>query len=876
MKRIAAVLLALSACSTPPAVPCQAETDCAACQSCVDGACQDDASKLNACGTCGDVFEICGDGLDNNCDGVVDDGCALCGNGKLDPGEKCDGNCPTSCNDSVACTRDTLVGSAASCNAVCTHTAITGCIPGDGCCPAACNRFNDSDCQSRCGNGVVETGEKCDGNCPTSCDDKVACTKDTLTGSAANCTAVCTHTAITACVAGDGCCPSACNSLNDSDCSPRCGNGVVEAGEKCDGNCPASCNDNVACTKDALIGSAAGCSAECTHTPITACVSGDGCCPSGCNANTDSDCSATCGNGIVEGGEKCDGNCPTACNDNVACTKDALVGTAAACSAECTFTPITACVAGDGCCPAGCNNNTDSDCSATCGNGIVEGGEKCDGNCPTNCNDNVACTKDSLIGSASNCSSQCLHEAIVACANGDGCCPAGCNSTNDSDCAPKCGNSVVETGETCDGNCPTSCNDNIACTKDTKTGTAASCNVVCTHTAITQCVGGDGCCPAGCNANTDSDCQPVCGNGVVETGETCDPTASCPTNCNDNNACTADLLLGSAATCDVSCSHTAITACTSGDGCCPAGCVHATDTDCACIPACAGVQCGDDGCGGSCGQCTVPPAATCVNATTLRTFSGGTCQPGGTCSFVQTDSACPNGCTQGACLPATGCAAGVAGCGSSVTLNGDDHYWYNRVSNSFMMGSYGDLWSGTMTADAVLNGISSENPNAWIESGPANQRTTLYLGSPTHLASLPTVVAVWGKGGSPGTASSAGVTVNMTKVSFAIAQTVGANKSGWLVSANNYLDEYGRGLAGLAVRFDLAVQTFNNWSGSCPLILRDKNGQLASYSGASSATATFVATFPVTFSVNTFFCGTRTVSSNDFTYTISNVKIFRP
>ena len=35
-------------------------------------------------------------------------------------------------------------------------------------------------------------------------------------------------------------------------------------------------------------------------------------------------------------------------------------------------------------------------------------------------------------------------------------------------------------------------------------------------------VDGDGCCAPGCNATNDSDCTPICGNGVVEAGETCD------------------------------------------------------------------------------------------------------------------------------------------------------------------------------------------------------------------------------------------------------------------------------------------------------------------------------------------------------------------
>jgi hypothetical protein len=37
-----------------------------------------------------------------------------------------------------------------------------------------------------CGNGIVEPGENCDGNCPTSCDDGDVCTRDMLRGTDCN------------------------------------------------------------------------------------------------------------------------------------------------------------------------------------------------------------------------------------------------------------------------------------------------------------------------------------------------------------------------------------------------------------------------------------------------------------------------------------------------------------------------------------------------------------------------------------------------------------------------------------------------------------------------------------------------------------------
>jgi hypothetical protein len=111
--------------------------------------------------------------------------------------------------------------------------SITGCINGDNCCPNPnpnnCNALNDNNCTPVCGNGVTEPPEKCDGaNCPTA----ATCVPDAntdrvLTGSAANCDAVCTATP-RQCVP-DGFCPTMCSSANDPDCPPpndQCGNAI--------------------------------------------------------------------------------------------------------------------------------------------------------------------------------------------------------------------------------------------------------------------------------------------------------------------------------------------------------------------------------------------------------------------------------------------------------------------------------------------------------------------------------------------------------------------------------------------------------------------------------------------------------------------------
>jgi hypothetical protein len=50
--------------------------------------------------------------------------------------------------------------------------------------------------------------------------------------------------------------------------------------------------------------------------------------------------------------------------------------------------------------------------------------------------------------------------------------------------------------------------------------------VVCSHTGVSQCVAGDGCCPAGCSSFNDSDCVGAgCDGGLALDGG---PQTGCP------------------------------------------------------------------------------------------------------------------------------------------------------------------------------------------------------------------------------------------------------------------------------------------------------------------------------------------------------------
>ena len=313
----------------------------------------------------------------------------------------------------------------------------------------------------------------------------------------------------------------------------------------------------------------------------------DGCCPAGADANSDADCSARCGNGTVESGETCDpiASCPTAasCKASNACLRAVLEGAAESCSVRCRMESIVQCVSGDGCCPAGCSRASDSDCSPSCGDGVVSlsAGELCEPRsttqpCPTTCDDKNSCTLDFLTGSASNCNAACTEIPVLLPSNGDGCCPLGANANTDRDCQPICGNGVREAGETCDGNCP-SCNDNDPCTRDLAGGTR--CNPTCMHQAITAAAAGDGCCPRGADANSDNDCRPVGGNGRKEAGEDCDG-ADCPA-CVSRDPCLRAQVANNPDACHPLCQLNPITANPSAkDGCCPSGANMTSDADC--------------------------------------------------------------------------------------------------------------------------------------------------------------------------------------------------------------------------------------------------------------------------------------------------------
>ena len=187
-------------------------------------------------------------------------------------------------------------------------------------------------------------------------------------------------------------------------------------------------------------------------------------------------------------------------------------------------------------------------------------------------------------------------------ADGESCCTCAV------DCAV-CGNGTCDPGEgptKCAVDCCGACGDGICkggeCGEDAK-GNGGYCAVDCAEPTC-----GNGVCEPGEDddaaddgiADCPEDCgKYACGNGVCEPGE--DPQEcpeDCAPGCGDCQCAGGESYL----TCPVDCGYC-------GDGYCIDKCSYIPEDaslcplDCACEPACAGKECGSDGCGGSCGTC---------------------------------------------------------------------------------------------------------------------------------------------------------------------------------------------------------------------------------------------------------------------------------
>jgi hypothetical protein len=192
----------------------------------------------------------------------------------------------------------------------------------------------------------------------------------------------------------------------------------------------------------------------------------------------------------------------------------------------------------------------------------------------------------------------------------------------------RCGDGLVSSVEKCDvaiapgspGACPTDCPMLDTCVPRVLNG--SQCQAECVLRPLT-CKSGDGCCPPGCSPETDLDCSPSCGDGIVQQsrGETCESGTDTPcmtlADCDDKDPCTTDGLSGNEMNCNTKCTHTTVTSPKAGDACCPTGANANTDADCK--PHCGngvketGEDCdGTNGCSATCKLTLGPDQLACL------------------------------------------------------------------------------------------------------------------------------------------------------------------------------------------------------------------------------------------------------------------------
>jgi hypothetical protein len=271
-----------------------------------------------------------------------------------------------------------------------------------------------------------------------------------------------------------------------------------------------------------------------------------------------------------------------------------------------------------------------------------------------------------------------------------------------------CGDGVVADTEKCDvgiladlpGGCPATCPAVSGCANSVLVG--AACETQCVVEPL-PCAGGDTCCPAGCDNDSDSDCSTTCGNGRVDTdqGESCevdDPMLPCPGDCDDDDPCTMDVLEGSPDNCNVTCSHLAVTILDPGDECCPAGANANMDADCT-------VECGNgireadeecdgsESCDGDCNLMVTDELTRCIDTYGTDPCLECTCM---NCQNLVFD------CFESGDADKDGWCADVVACGRANTCAGEGR----RARNS--------AEAGTKDAGVGVGARKRIRPSLWI------------------------------------------------------------------------------------------------------------------------------------------------------------------